>query len=69
LNECSGTFSPRRARELDPDITVVYMTGDSAADWSSKGVPNSVLITKPFAPVQIVTAISQLLNDNPSPSQ
>jgi DNA-binding response OmpR family regulator len=55
----------RHARELDPEIPVIYMTGDSAADWSSKGVPNSILITKPFAPAQILTAVSQLLNASP----
>jgi hypothetical protein len=38
------------------------MTGASAHDWGSKGVPNSVLLTKPFANAQVVTAVSQLLN-------
>lgn len=42
--------------------TVVYMSGDSAEDWSSKGVPNSIMLSKPFAPAQLVTAISNLLN-------
>jgi DNA-binding response OmpR family regulator len=58
----SGWEVARRAREVHPDIPVVYVTGDSANDWSSQGVPNSVLITKPFAPAQIVTAVSQLIN-------
>ena len=52
----------RLARETDPGLPVIYMTGDSAADWAARGVPNSLLITKPFAPSQIVTAIAQLLN-------
>ena len=52
----------RRAREINPQFSVVYMTGDSAAEWDSKGVPNSILLTKPFAPAQLVTALSQLLN-------
>lgn len=52
----------RHAREVDPEIPVVYMTGDSALEWPSRGVPNSILITKPFAPAQILTAVSQLLN-------
>src|SRR5882762_9059889 len=30
--------------------------------WASKGVPNSIMLTKPFAPAQLVTAVSQLLN-------
>src|SRR5947209_3534444 len=52
-----------RARELSPAIAVVYMSGDSASDWASKGVPKSVMLQKPFAMAQLVTAISTLLND------
>ena len=43
-------------------LPVVYITGASANDWGSMGVPNSVLMIKPFAPAQMVTAVSQLLN-------
>ena len=57
----------RRAREINPQFSVVYMTGDSAAEWDSKGVPNSILLTKPFAPAQLVTALSQLLNGGSAP--
>ena len=52
----------RHAREIDPLLPVVYMTGASADSWASKGVPNSILLTKPFAPAQVLTAVSQLLN-------
>jgi DNA-binding response OmpR family regulator len=51
-----------RARELVPDMLIIYMSGDSGADWSSKGVPNSLMIQKPYALAQVVTAISQLIN-------
>jgi CheY-like chemotaxis protein len=57
-----GWAVARHARENKPDIPVVYMTGDSADEWASKGVPNSILLTKPFAPAQLITAVSQLLN-------
>ncbi len=53
-----------RARELQPTVPVVYMTGDSAADWSAHCVPESVLIQKPFVAVQLVTAVSQLMNQS-----
>ena len=56
----------RLARETDPSLPVIYMTGDSAAEWAARGVPNSLLITKPFAPTQVVAAVAQLLN-NPAP--
>jgi DNA-binding response OmpR family regulator len=56
----------RRAREIDAEFPVVYMTGASSDDWASKGVPNSILLTKPFAPAQLLTAVSQLLNGSSS---
>jgi DNA-binding response OmpR family regulator len=52
----------RQAREIDPAFPIVYMTGDSADQWAANGVPNSILLQKPFAPAQLVTAVSQLLN-------
>jgi DNA-binding response OmpR family regulator len=58
----TGWDIARRAREISADLPVVYMTGDSGDEWTSHGVPNSVLITKPFAPSQVVTAVSHLLN-------
>jgi DNA-binding response OmpR family regulator len=58
----------RRAREIDPEFPVVYMTGASADQWGSRGVPNSILLTKPFAPAQLVTAVSQLLNAGTPPA-
>lgn len=41
------------------------MTGAAANDWGSQGVPNSILLQKPFAPAQLVTAVSKLLNEVP----
>lgn len=58
----NGWDIARRARELSEDIPVVYMSGASGHEWTSHGVPNSTLVHKPFAPAQIVTAISALLN-------
>ena len=49
-------------RETDPVFPVVYMSGVHANEWASKGVPNSVMLAKPFALAQLVTAVSQLLN-------
>jgi DNA-binding response OmpR family regulator len=62
----SGWQVAKQARELDPTFPIVYMTGASANDWPSHGVPNSVLLEKPFAPAQLVTAVAQLLNVPPS---
>ena len=58
----------KQAREINPEFPVVYMTGERADQWASKGVPNSILLTKPFAPAQLVTAVSQLLNAGTLPT-
>lgn len=57
----------KHAREIDPEFPVIYMTGANADQWASHGVPNSTLLTKPFAPAQLVTAVSQLLNAGSTP--
>lgn len=56
-----GWAIARRARAYNPDMPVIYITGGNADEWAIEGVPNSVLITKPFAPIQLLTALSQLL--------
>jgi CheY-like chemotaxis protein len=57
-----GWHIARTAREANPNIAIVYISGDSAADYSSHGVPDSVMLQKPFAPAQLVTALSSCLN-------
>jgi CheY-like chemotaxis protein len=57
----SGWDIARHARELKPDLPVVYTTTDSAGEWPVQGVPNSVLVQKPYAPAQLLTAISTLM--------
>lgn len=61
--ESDGWDLARRARELNAQLPVVYVTGDSAADWSVKGVPNSVVIQKPYAAIQLVTAVATLITN------
>jgi CheY-like chemotaxis protein len=48
----------RRARELFPDIPVVYVSGASAEHWPARGVPGSLMLAKPFAIAQLVVAVS-----------
>ena len=60
-----GWAVAQRAREIDPAFPIIYMSGAHAEDWASKGVPNSVMLAKPFAPAQLVTALAQLLNAAP----
>jgi DNA-binding response OmpR family regulator len=57
-----GWSVARRARSFDPGLPVIYITGGCTDEWSVHGVPSSVLLAKPFAPAQLVAALSQLLN-------
>jgi DNA-binding response OmpR family regulator len=52
----------RRARASAPELPVIYITGANADEWAIQGVPNSVLLTKPFAPAQLIAGVAQLLN-------
>jgi DNA-binding response OmpR family regulator len=58
----SGWEVARQIREMEAAFPVIYMTGARADQWTSHGVPDSILLRKPFAPAQLVTAVSQLLN-------
>jgi DNA-binding response OmpR family regulator len=58
----TGWDIARRARELCPTLPVLYVTGDSEQDWAAQGVPSSIVIPKPFAPVQVVVALATLIN-------
>jgi DNA-binding response OmpR family regulator len=62
LGRLNGWEIAQKAREIDPQFPIVYVSGAAAADWASKGVPNSIMLEKPFAPAQLVTAVANLLN-------
>jgi DNA-binding response OmpR family regulator len=47
----------RRARELDPDVRVVFMTGHAEADVAGRGVADALIAPKPFTPEQLVQLI------------
>ncbi|WP_372783004.1 response regulator [Phenylobacterium sp.] len=52
----------KMAREQNPAIPVVYMSGAAGHEWPSHGVPHSTLLVKPFAPAQLIVALSTLMN-------
>ena len=57
----NGWQVARHARRKFANLPIVYVTGDSAADWTVEGVPGSVLLQKPYADAQMLTAMSNLL--------
>jgi CheY-like chemotaxis protein len=58
----TGWDVARAVRILVPDMPMVYMSGDSANEWSANGVPNSIMISKPYAGAQITTALAGVIN-------
>ena len=64
----SGWEVARRIREREPTFPVVYVTSASAEEWASQGVPNSMLISKPFARAKLVTAVGNLLSIGTPPT-
>ncbi len=58
-----GWCVARHARLKFPSIAVVYITGDSAGDWPSEGVPNSIVLQKPFADAQLMDAVTTSLRE------
>jgi DNA-binding response OmpR family regulator len=58
-----------RARELNRELPVVYVSGASSHEWQSKGVRNSVMITKPFTLQHLVRVTSALIQGADRASQ
>jgi len=54
----NGWEVAKYARERHPEMPVVYVSGASANEWPSLGVPGSTILVKPYAPVQLVVAVS-----------
>jgi DNA-binding response OmpR family regulator len=67
MGRLDGWRVARAAREVDPAFPIVYITGAVPEEWPVHGVPNSVLLKKPFAPEQLVAALLQLMIDSPVP--
>ena len=63
-SEPNGWKVAARARELNANLPVIYMSGDSAHEWAAHGVPNSIMISKPFAPIEVVVALATLRNQS-----
>lgn len=51
----------RRARKRHPNLPVIYMTGDSASKWAANGVPDSIMLSKPFPLADLIRTIRDLV--------
>ncbi|MCA6122263.1 response regulator [Bradyrhizobium sp. WSM 1704] len=61
LGRLDGWRVARGAREVDPSFPVLYITGGGGDEWPTKGVPNSILLQKPFSPDELVAAVKRLV--------
>lgn len=61
LGRLDGWRVARGAREIDPSFPVLYITGGGGDEWPTRGVPDSVLLQKPFSPDELVAAVGKLL--------
>ena len=67
-NGIDGWEVARTAREAIGGLPVVYVSAASQEEWTSRGVPGSVMIAKPFATAQVVVAISSLMTASDAPA-
>jgi DNA-binding response OmpR family regulator len=61
LGRLDGWRVARGAREVDPSFPVLYITGGGGDEWPTKGVPDSILLQKPFSPDELVAAVRKLV--------
>lgn len=57
----SGFDVARRARELHPELKVIYITGH-AAHLDRMGVADGIMFPKPFYPEELVDRVAALLD-------
>jgi CheY-like chemotaxis protein len=57
----TGWEVARRIREKDRTFPVIYLTASAVAEWTSEGVPDSILIAKPYVTGPLIAALSRLL--------
>jgi two-component system OmpR family response regulator len=56
-----GWAVAHHARQRYPSLAVLYVSGESVDNWTAEGVPNSLILQKPYAEAQLMTAIASLL--------
>jgi CheY-like chemotaxis protein len=62
----SGYDIARFARQALPDVAIVYVTGRAPPDsFKAFGVPDSEFIEKPFAPDELIEAVTSRIEVRP----
>jgi CheY-like chemotaxis protein len=61
----NGFDVARYARQIDPQIPIVYVSGQaSPASFAAFGVPGSLFLPKPFSPDELMQRLRKLVGDN-----
>jgi DNA-binding response OmpR family regulator len=61
----TGFDVARFARQLDPALAVIYISGDAReASFRAHGVPASTFLEKPFTPSELLDRVRALVGDN-----
>jgi len=56
-----GWAVAKRARQLRPNLPVLYLSGDSGVDWGENGVPGSAMLPKPFPNGKLALELTKLV--------
>jgi DNA-binding response OmpR family regulator len=60
----TGFDVARRARQLNPALKVVYITGH-AAHLEKFAVPDSIMFPKPFYPEELADRVAEMMDEQP----
>lgn len=61
----TGYDVARFAREIDPQLPVIYVSGQTTqTSFEANGVPGSLFLPKPFTPDELLQKIHTLVGDN-----
>jgi CheY-like chemotaxis protein len=57
----NGWEVARHARAKEPDLPIVYVSGDCAHEFGQLGVPGSRMLQKPFQSAELLSALSKAI--------
>ncbi len=60
---CDGWKIAQEARTRWANIPVIYVTGESDADWPVKGVPGSLILQKPYTAGTLLATVARLMTE------
>ena len=59
--EETGFDVSRHARTINPDVTVIYISGNDPSQWADQGVKDSIFFAKPVLSSEVAKALQTRL--------